>query len=242
MATISPILTKGPLWRRVLLWSALLVTLLALISVLLVASLRWVNPPTTAFMLQHNWQTRGSDETGPARHAWVSWDNISPQVALAVIAAEDQRFSQHKGFDFQSMGEAVRTYREGGRMRGASTISQQVAKNLFLWPGRNMARKAIEAYFTVLIEFLWPKQRVLEVYLNVAQFGPDVYGVEAASQAYFGKPASQLTPSEAARMAAVLPNPVRFRLDQPSDHVWQRQQWIERQMRQLGGTRHLERL
>ncbi len=235
-------LNKGPLWRRLLVWTFLLLVFLLLASVLLVASLRWLNPPTTAFMLQHNWKAWGDDDLRPARHHWVAWEDISPHAPLAVIAAEDQRFSRHNGFDFHSIGEAVRTYREGGRMRGASTISQQVAKNLFLWPGRTLVRKSIEAYFTVLIEFFWPKQRILEVYLNVAQFGPDIYGVEAASQAYFGKPASQLTSAEAARMAAVLPNPVRFRLDRPSDYVWQRQLWIERQMRQLGGIRHLAAL
>ncbi|MEX0730063.1 MAG: monofunctional biosynthetic peptidoglycan transglycosylase [Aquisalimonadaceae bacterium] len=205
-------------------------------TVLLVFSLRWIDPPTSAFMLQHDWSASGNPTIGPVRQQWVSWADISPQAALAVVASEDQHFPHHWGFDFQSLGNAIADYRSGGRLRGASTISQQVAKNLFLWPRRSMVRKGIEAYFTLLIETLWSKRRILEVYLNIAQFGSDIYGIEAASLYYFGTPAAHLTPAEAALLAAVLPNPRGLRVDAPSSYVRQRQSWILSQMRALGGT------
>ena len=229
-------------WRRLRRWLLFGLAGILAFSVLLVAPLRWVDPLTTSFMLQHNWQALWSEERRPARQASVPWEGISPHAALAVIAAEDQRFPLHRGFDFRSMSDAIAEYRRGGRMRGASTISQQTAKNLYLWPRQSLFRKAVEAYFTVLLEALLPKRRILEIYLNHAQFGADIYGVEAASRTYFGKPAADLTPSEAALLASVLPNPVRFRVDAPSDHVRGRQAWIQRQMQQLGGTRYLERL
>lgn len=235
--------TPKPAWLlRAVRWLGLVTALFLLGSALLVAPLRWVNPPTSSFVLQHDWAAWRAGEAVRAEQVWVPWDTISAHAALAVIAAEDQRFPHHHGFDFQSIGDAIAEYRAGGRVRGASTISQQVAKNLFLWPKQSLIRKGIEAWFTVLIELFWPKQRILEVYLNVAQFGPDTYGVEAASQRHFGKPAAQLNASEAALLAAVLPNPVRFRVDAPSAHVRERQRWIELQMRRLGGTRYLDRL
>ncbi|MCK8517070.1 monofunctional biosynthetic peptidoglycan transglycosylase [Methylonatrum kenyense] len=213
--------------------------LLATLSVLLVLLFRVVNPPTTAFMLQHSWQAWGNEELAAPRREWIDWDDISPHMRLAVVAAEDQLFPHHRGFDFDSIAAAVADYRDGGRLRGASTISQQVAKNLFLSPRRSLVRKGVEAWFTVLIEQFWGKRRILEVYLNVARFGPEVYGVEAASQQYFNKPAAQLQPAEAALLAAVLPSPNRFRVDAPSDHVRSRQIWIQRQMQSLGGTAYL---
>ncbi len=228
--------------RTSLRWFGRAAAALLLGSVLLVAALRWIDPPTTAFIVQHNWSVRASGEGVPARQTWVRLEAISPHMALAVMAAEDQRFPDHRGFDFESIGEALAEYRRGGRVRGASTISQQVGKNLFLWGGRSLLRKGVEAGVTVLLEALWPKERILEVYLNIARFGPDVYGAEAASQHYFGKSASSLSAAEAALLAAVLPNPVRFRVDTPSDHVRNRQQWILRQMRQLGGPAYLESL
>lgn len=229
------------LWR-IAAAAGLLLLGLILFSVLLVLLLRVVNPPSSAFMLQHSWNAWGNEElAGPTRQ-WVGWDDISPSMRLAVVAAEDQLFPRHRGFDFDSMSAALADYRQGGRLRGASTISQQVSKNLFLWPGRSLLRKGLEAWFTLLLEQFWGKQRILEVYLNVAQFGPDVYGVEAASQRYFNKPAAALTQAEAALLAAVLPNPVRFRVDAPSNHVRQRQAWIQRQMNQLGGPAYLNSL
>ncbi|WP_312141618.1 monofunctional biosynthetic peptidoglycan transglycosylase [Pantoea septica] len=170
---------------------------------------------------------------------WVGHDEISPWMALAVIAAEDQKFPEHWGFDVDAIETALGS--EGERMRGASTLSQQTAKNLFLWDGRSWVRKGLEAGLTVGIEIVWTKRRILTVYLNIAEFGQGTFGVEAAAQRYFHKPASRLTIAEAALLAAVLPNPIRFRADAPSGYVRQRQQWIMRQMRQLGGEGFLQR-
>lgn len=162
---------------------------------------------------------------------WVSRDNISKQAFAAVIAAEDQLFYQHSGFDVDAIAKAFDRYWRGGKLRGASTISQQVAKNLFLSPSRNFGRKALEIWFTLLIEALWNKSRILEMYLNIAEFGDHLFGIEAASRRYFGIPAKQLTASQAALLAATLPNPLRFKADQPSNYVYQRQRWILGQMR-----------
>lgn len=176
------------------------------------------------------------------RYDWVAYRDISPYAALAVIAGEDQRFPDHHGFDFIEIQDALDDLDEGKPLRGASTLSQQVAKNLFLWSGRSFVRKGLEVWFTVLLELLWSKERILEVYLNIAEFGENTFGVGAASQHFFDKAAAGLTMGEAARLAAVLPNPVRYRVDRPSAYVLKRQRWIERQMRQLGGTRYLDRL
>lgn len=169
-----------------------------------------------------------------AHSDWVPMDKISPWMALAVIASEDQKFPSHWGFDVQAIQSVLDN--DGGKMRGASTISQQTAKNVFLWDGRSWMRKGLEAGLTVGIETVWTKRRILTVYLNVAEMGEGVFGVEEASQRYFHKSASRLTMSEAALLAAVLPNPIRYRADAPSAYVRQRQQWILRQMRQLGGS------
>ena len=167
-------------------------------------------------------------------------DDISPWMALVVIASEDQKFPEHWGFDVNAIRQVLDN--DGSeRMRGASTLSQQTAKNLFLWDGRSWVRKGLEAGLTVGIETVWTKRRILTVYLNIAEFGNGVFGVEEASQRYFHKPASRLTISEAALLAAVLPNPIRFRADAPSGYVRMRQQWIMRQMRQLGGEGFLAR-
>ncbi|PHM27455.1 monofunctional biosynthetic peptidoglycan transglycosylase [Xenorhabdus budapestensis] len=175
-----------------------------------------------------------------SRSTWVDQDQISPYMALAVIAAEDQRFPEHWGFDFPAIAMAVehnKKYRK--RIRGASTITQQTAKNLFLWEGRSWVRKGLETGMTVVLELLWSKKRILTVYLNIAEFGDGIFGVEEATQHYFGKPASRLTASEAALLAAVLPNPLRYRVDVPSTYVLQRQRWVLRQMQLLGGQSYL---
>ncbi len=175
-----------------------------------------------------------------AHSDWVSMDEISPWMALAVIASEDQKFPEHWGFDVDAIQKVLDN--DGSeQMRGASTLSQQTAKNLFLWDGRSWVRKGLEAGLTVGLETVWTKRRILTVYLNIAEFGNGVFGVEEASQRYFHKPASRLTISEAALLAAVLPNPIRFRADAPSGYVRMRQQWIMRQMRQLGGEGFLAR-
>lgn len=211
----------------------------AAVTVLAVVALRWVDPPTTTFMLRDRIGGLLGDEAYQFRHKWRDWDQISKHAAVAVIAAEDQRFPFHHGFDFKQIDKALADRQRGRRVRGASTISQQVAKNLFLWPGQSWFRKGLEAAITVLIEIAWPKQRILEVYLNIAEFGRGTWGVEAASQRYFRKEAARLSRSEAALLAAVLPSPKRYRADAPGPYVRQRQAWIERQMAALGGTAYL---
>jgi monofunctional biosynthetic peptidoglycan transglycosylase len=203
--------------------------------------LRWIDPVTTAFMIEAKAHAIGAGKAQYENHyQWVDLEHISPHVALAVVASEDQNFPFHAGFDLKSIREAVRENAHRKRPRGASTISQQVAKNLFLWNGASYVRKGIEAWLTVLIETLWPKERILEMYLNVAQFGPGVYGVEAASRQFYRTHAARLTRAEAATLAAVLPNPVRMHADRPSAYVMSRREWILGQMRGLGGSQYLE--
>ena len=212
------------------------------VTVAPVVALRWIDPPTSAFMLER----RVEGLANPARrvpvdYQWTDWETVSPNARLAMVAAEDQRFLEHEGFDFESIEKAVEFNKRRGRARGASTISQQVAKNLFLWPGKNYFRKGLEAGYTILIEALWPKRRILEVYLNIAEFGDGTYGVEAASRRFFHKSSSRLTRYEGALLAAVLPNPKRMRADRPSRYVERRAWWIERQMMRLG-YHHLDEL
>lgn len=176
------------------------------------------------------------------RYRWVEWEDLSPHLALAVIAAEDQRFLQHAGFDFNALQFAWKYNQGHRRVRGGSTITQQTAKNLFLYPERSYFRKAMEAYFTALLELSWSKRRILEIYSNIAQFGDGVFGAAAASERYFRKSPSELTPSEAALLAAVLPNPRKLKANQPSRFVKARRDWILRQMKQLGGTAYLAAL
>ena len=214
-----------------------------LFSVISVLALRFLAPPTTAFMLRH-WAialTEGRDGS-PLRYEWVDYERISRDAALAVVAAEDQLFPSHSGFDLKAISRAVDHNRRHRAPRGASTITQQVAKNLFLWPGRSYLRKAMEAYFTVLIEALWTKRRILEVYLNVVELGDGVFGIDAASRTYFRKPPAALRREEAALLAAVLPNPTRMSVHRPSRYVRARQGWILKQMRRLGGTAYVAHL
>lgn len=215
----------------------------AAITVAAVIALRWIDPPFTTFMVSDRIDAFVSREKGyEFRHDWVDWPQISQHAAVAVIAAEDQQFPFHRGFDFKQINKALADRERGRRVRGASTISQQVAKNLFLWRGQSWFRKGLEAGITVLIEACWSKQRILEVYLNVAEFGQGTYGVQAASQRYFHKDAARLSRSEAALLAAVLPAPTRFRVDAPSRYVQRRQAFIQRQMNALGGTSYLAQL
>ena len=203
-------------------------------SLLPVAALRWIDPPTSAFMLRHRVQSLWNEQLSKnIAYRWVDWKKISPFAPLAVVASEDQKFPSHWGFDTESIAEALEDREKGIRSRGASTITQQVAKNLFLWPGRNFIRKGLEAYFTVLIEMLWPKQRILEVYLNIAEFGNGVYGIRAASNIYFNKSPLRLSRGECALMAAVLPNPLRLRLNRPSAYMRNRARWILSEMDRL---------
>ena len=193
--------------------------------------------PFSAVMVERQLGAWLSGDFGYVAHSdWVSMDEISPWMGLAVIAAEDQKFPDHWGFDVTAIEKALaHNERNENRIRGASTLSQQTAKNLFLWDGRSWVRKGLEAGLTLGMETVWSKKRILTVYLNIAEFGDGVFGVEAAAQRYFHKPASRLSLSEAALLAAVLPNPLRFKANAPSGYVRSRQAWIMRQMRQLGG-------
>ena len=213
-----------------------LVALVGLLSVVLVLPWRWIAPPATAFMARA--QIDGDDRGGSkVYHRWLSWEEISPHLAIAVVAAEDQKFPSHHGFDFESISKAVQD--RFSRPRGASTISQQVAKNLFLWRERSFLRKGLEAYLTLLIEGLWPKRRILEVYLNVAEFGPGIFGAAVASERLLEKSAGDLTLEDAALLAAVLPSPGRMSPRHPSDYVSKRAIEIEQEVRKLGGTGYL---
>ncbi len=197
-----------------------------------VVALRWLDPPATTVMLLQ------PGPVGALQYVWVGRDQIAWHAARAVMASEDQRFVVHHGIDFVSLDRALAEYRDGDGLRGASTITQQVAKNVFLWQGRSFVRKALEAYFAVLIEMCWTKERILEVYLNVAEFGPGVFGVEAASREYFGSNAAALTVADAALLAAVLPNPQRLLAARPSEYVRERQAWIASQVRLLESRGH----
>jgi len=231
-------LCEGTMLRgllRIAILSTAWMTILALLSVV---ALRWVPPPTTSFMIAE----RIRAPSQKIEYDWVPWSQISPQAALAVVASEDQRFPRHRGFELGATRRALAHWWHGEKTRGASTITQQVAKNLFLWPGRSAVRKVLEGALTVVIETLWSKQRILEIYLNVAQLGPGTFGVEAASRRYFRKDASKLTASEAALLAVVLPNPERLRVDRPSPYVLRRRAWVLKQMNRLGGTAYLREL
>jgi monofunctional glycosyltransferase len=194
--------------------------------------LRFVDPPFTTVMLLQ------PGRVGELEFEWVDRERIAWNAARAVIASEDQRFLDHRGIDFVSLDRALEDYRDGDDLRGASTITQQVAKNVFLWQGRSLARKAVEAYVALLIELCWTKERILEVYLNVAEFGPGVFGVEAAAQKYFGSQAASLDLSQAALLAAVLPNPERLQAARPSAYVRSRQAAIVTEIHLLDARGH----
>lgn len=219
-----------------------LLALVLILSVGPVLLLRWVDPPTSAFMVRERLSAGEPGKPRSVQYRWVDWPQISPHLKVAVIAAEDQTFPTHYGFDLKSINDALQDRERGRRVRGASTLSQQVAKNLFLWSGQSWVRKGLEAYFTVLIETLWPKRRILEVYVNIAEFGNGVFGVGAASDIYFKKPAAKLNAPDAALLAAVLPSPKRMKVQSPSRYVRSRQQWILGQMRGLGGVGLLQQI
>ena len=231
---------SGARMRRVLLYAAVVWFVGSIGSVVL---LRWFNPTTTAFIVAD----RVEAELGPKRgyrfqQQWVPWAQIAASMKLAVVASEDQRFADHFGFDFVQIERALSQRNRGTSMRGASTITQQTAKNLFLWGGQSWVRKGLEAYFTLLIETCWPKTRILEVYLNIAEFGQGVFGVGAASDRYFRQPPARLNRSQSALLAAVLPNPALLRVNAPSKYVRSRQAWILQQMNAIGGEAHLSEL
>ncbi len=230
---------------RALLKLIVKLSVFSLILFLLVLLLfRWVPIPTSAFIYHQNSLAKKSPRIyEPARYTWVSLDKISPNLAMAVIAAEDQRFAKHWGVDTVEIKQALEDSRKEGKTpRGASTITQQVAKNLFLWNGRSYSRKFLELALSFALELVWSKERILEVYLNIAQFGDAIFGAQEASQRLFDKQPSELTIEEAAMLAAILPKPAISNVNDPRPHVRKKQQWILKQMKQLGGTNYLRGL
>jgi monofunctional biosynthetic peptidoglycan transglycosylase len=216
--------------RRLLRTGAFALAIVLLAPALPIALLRFAPPPGSALMVQRWAEARAAGRSFRLRYDWVPAREIAPSLHAAVIASEDQRFFEHAGFDWRAMESAVGEWRRGDGLRGASTISQQVAKNLFLWPGRSFVRKALEAWLTLYLEVLWPKERILEVYLNVAELGDGVFGVEAAARHHFGRRAAQLGPDQAALLAAMLPSPRRSNPARPSRYLLERQHWILRQI------------
>lgn len=220
---------------KLLLW-------LVALSALLVLLLRWVAPPFTALMIERKVQSWSSGESIDLQRSWRPWSELPDDLKMAVIAAEDQKFAEHWGFDVAAIRAALAHNEQGGSLRGASTLSQQVAKNLFLWSGRSWLRKGVEAWFTALIELLWPKQRILEVYLNSVEWGVGIFGAEAAAQHHFGVGAPYLSARQASLLAAVLPNPREWSAGRPSARINSRAAWIRQQVRQLGGSHYLRQL
>jgi len=207
-----------------------LISGLILFSIFMVLLYKWLPVPFTPLMAIRYFENPEEE----IRHSWVARQDISRHLQLGVIASEDQNFVKHNGFDFEAIEKAVEDNQKGKRIRGASTISQQTAKNVFLWPGRNWFRKGLEVYFTFLIETFWSKERILEVYLNSIEMGRGIYGAEAASQHWFGKSAANLSAYEAAAIAAILPNPREYRANPASNYINQRKNWIVRQMQNYG--------
>lgn len=209
-------------------------------SVLLIFLMRWINPVTSSIMIQRQISTIIKGEFNFVKYNWIDYDDVSKYLPIAFVAAEDQNFPKHFGFDFKQIEKALKQNKRGKRIRGASTITQQVAKNLFLWEGKSFVRKGIEAYFTLLIELLWSKKRILEVHMNIAEMGNNIFGVGTASWAYFKKSPAKLTLAQSALLAAILPNPNRYSAVKPSGYVRGRQNWIIRQVNSLGGPDYLK--
>ena len=227
---------KRSVWqklRKFLFWSVLG---FLLISVSLVIVFRWVNPPTSAIRIARSVEAARAGQPFQAQSCWLNLASLGPNLPMAVIASEDQRFNTHHGFDFTELAKAVQ---EKGRKRGASTLTQQVAKNLFLWQGRSYVRKGLEAYFTGLIELLWPKRRTLEVYLNVVEFGDATFGACAGAKRAFATTPARLSPYQASLLAASLPNPHVFDAAKPSVAMHRRASWAVKQMQALGGAQYL---
>ncbi|MBZ4677989.1 monofunctional biosynthetic peptidoglycan transglycosylase [Shewanella sp.] len=227
-------------FRRLTAWLIKLLLGLLILSLLMVIALKFVNPPLWSWRIERYWfppapvtQVQRQVQR-QVQHQWQPLTQISANMQLAVIASEDQRFALHSGFDLKAIQNAIEEKLQGERLRGASTLSQQTAKNLFMWSSRSFIRKGAEAWFTLLLELVLDKPRILELYLNIVEFGPGIYGVEAAAQHYFHKSAAQLSSREAALLAALLPNPWQYQIDPPSAYMNRRADWIQQQMRQLG--------
>lgn len=237
MGTGQPAGKRRRGWR----WLLIVPFVLVLFSVLQVLVLRFVDPPFSMVMAadQAGRWIHGPDRSLVA-YDWVDHGQMAACLPISLVAAEDQQFPFHRGFDLDAIAKARKHNERGGKVRGASTISQQVAKNLFLWQGRSWLRKGLEAWYTALIELFWPKQRIIEIYANIAEFGPGVYGAQAASRRFFGRDAARLSAGQCARLAAVLPSPRRYNAATPGPYVQRRAAWIQRQVRQLGGPGYLQ--
>lgn len=203
---------------------------LIILSVLTTLMFRWVAVPLTPLMLIRCWEQKSDGKDMTLKHDWVAMEEISPKLQLAVVCSEDQNYLKHYGFDWGAIEKAMKANEEGKKLRGGSTISQQTAKNVFLWQGRSYVRKGLEAYFTLLIETFWSKERIMEVYLNSIEMGPGVYGAEAAARYWFKKPAKNLTKDECAAIASILPNPLKYSANPPSTYIAKRKAWIKQQM------------
>lgn len=230
----SPRKTKQTLWKRIVRITAKVLLWFFLVSVLWVVAYRFINPPITLLMVQRNIARKADGKEFKLAKTWVKFDEISDNMKRAAVSAEDQLFLKHLGFDIKAIEKAYQNNAKGKKVKGGSTISQQTAKNVFLWPGRSYVRKAFEAYFTLLMELLWSKERILEVYLNVIEMGDGIYGAEAAAQAYYGKSCRKLTRSEAALIAACFPNPLRWNPNKATSYIKHRQYLIIRNMKRLG--------
>lgn len=228
--------------KKILLKTTKWLTIIMALSLIPVILLRWVPSPGSALMVERWVEFRQDDSQTEIRRQWVPYKSIPESMKMAVIAGEDQRFAEHFGFDVAAIKAAVEHNRQGGSLRGASTLTQQVAKNQFLWSGRSWPRKALEAWFTLWMEVLWPKQRILEIYLNIVEWDEGVFGVQAAAQEHFGIDASYLSDRQAAQLAAVLPNPREWSAAAPPAHVQRRANWIQQQSRQLGGAHYLREM
>ena len=232
MARRKPVKRKGKsnsflrIITKVMLW-------FFAITILWVLAYRFIDPPITWLMAQRGFERKADDKEWKIKQNWLAFDELSSNLKKAAIAGEDANFLTHNGFDYEALGQAYKKNKAGKKMRGGSTISQQTAKNVFLWPGRSYVRKGFEAYFTILIELLWGKERILEVYLNVIEMGDGVYGADAATRLYYGKSAHSLSKGEAALLIAVLPNPLRWSPARPTNYIYHKQSIILRNMRVL---------
>lgn len=234
---------KKERFQKIIRWALKILGYFIACSVVIVLLLRWINPPTTAFMMQRSVTAWWNDEENfKLYQSWTDRDQISWHIKMAAIASEDQNFANHWGIDFGSVQKALEEYDRGQKLRGASTITQQTAKNLFLWPGQSYIRKGIEAYFALIMELLWSKERILEIYLNIAEFGDGVYGVQAAAQRYFNTTPANLSKAQSALMVTALPAPRRYNLAHPSSYMIGRRNWVMQYMTLLGNSYYLQRL
>lgn len=241
-STFQPAMDNRSSLRKFISGIVYLTGVLFATSLLTLLLLRWINPPTTSFMLQRQIDMWQSEENQELLYQWTNWEDISSTIKMAAIASEDQNFAVHWGLDLSSIQKAIDEYERGEGLRGASTITQQTAKNLFLWPSQSYIRKGIETYLALLMELLWSKERILEMYLNIVEFGDGVYGVQAASQYYFDTTPAELSDWQSALMVTALPAPKRYDLANPSNYMMERRMWVLQYMDFLGNSTYLDRL